>query len=100
VARERILDPTLVLELVDRLGSYGRAAQYLADEGVTNPYTGKPFARASLWQAARKSPQFAKDTRKRKKHLLDAQGRVSAAMRRRIKRASGTKKGTRKKRGG
>jgi hypothetical protein len=64
MARERILDPELVFKLVKKLGSYGKAAKYLEEQGIVNPYTGKPFHRGSLWEAAAMSESFHEDSRK------------------------------------
>lgn len=52
------LDPDLVVKLLRQLGGYNKVHRHLADEGLVNPRTSKPFSKAFVIWVAKKSKDF------------------------------------------
>lgn len=65
--REGRLDPDLVLQLCERFDGYDGAYKALAEEGLLNPDTGRPFTKHALIFVAKKSAGYKAWRTKREK---------------------------------
>lgn len=55
VKRPPMLDPELVLKLCKKFSGYDGAVKALAEKGLLNPVTGKPFTKHAIIYAAKRA---------------------------------------------
>lgn len=66
-----MLEPDILLALCKKLDGYDGAIKYLADQGLKNPKTSKPFTKHAIIYTVRKAKGFEEWRKSREKERTD-----------------------------
>ena len=80
----RVLDPDLMLALCRKFSGYDGAVRQLAEDGLKNPRTGKPYTKHAVRCAAMKAAGYAEWRREREKERSDTAREFRRIARKRV----------------
>jgi hypothetical protein len=82
--RKTRLDPDTVVALCEQFSGYDGVVSYLAEKGLKNPDTGKPFTKHAIIYAAKKSDKWKAWHNARQKERTDTANEFNRIAKKRL----------------